>query len=129
LSLEEREITEHMFKAGFVKVLFCTSTLAAGVNLPAKRVIITSIKFGAGEDLTTSQYKQMIGRAGRLGFDTEADSVLIAPDKKTGLRIATEKLQYIRSCLSDQKRGLSRMILEAIGIGLARNDDELLAYL
>jgi len=71
----------------------------------------------------------MIGRAGRLGFDTEADSVLIAPDSKTGLRIATEKLEYIKSCLSDQKRGLSRMILEAVGIGLAHNDDELLAYL
>jgi replicative superfamily II helicase len=71
----------------------------------------------------------MIGRAGRLGFDTEADSVLIAPDKSTGLRIATEKLQFISSCLSDQKRGLSRMILEAIGVGLAQNDDELLTYL
>jgi replicative superfamily II helicase len=119
LSMEERELTEHMFKQGFVKVLFCTSTLAAGVNLPAKRVIITSTKVGQGEDLPTSSYKQMIGRAGRLGFDTEADSILIAPDRNTGLRITTQKLDRIESQLSQKKRGLSRILLEAIGIGLA----------
>jgi hypothetical protein len=47
----------------------------------------------------------------------------------TGLKIATQQLTFIESCLSDKKRGLSRMILEAVGAELALSDDELLAYL
>ena len=49
LSLDERMASEHLFKKRLLKVLFCTTTLATGVNLPAKRVIITSCKIGMGE--------------------------------------------------------------------------------
>ena len=117
LSLQEREVTENLFKEGFLKVMFCTTTLAAGVNLPAKRVIITSTK-SFGKELPTSQYKQMIGRAGRLGFDEDADSILICFEQKVGLRIATKELERVNSALQKRQIGLPRVCLEAVGTGL-----------
>ncbi len=80
LSYQERQIVEELYKKEkLIKVIFCTSTLAAGVNLPAKRVIISSLKQGSTQYLSTITYKQMVGRAGRFGLDTEADSYVVLP--------------------------------------------------
>ena len=57
LSLDERMVAEHLFKKRLIKVLFCTTTLATGVNLPAKRVIIASVKAGSGQVISTAQYR------------------------------------------------------------------------
>lgn len=76
LSGDEREAIEWCFREGLVKCLVSTSTLAAGVNLPAKWVIIYCLKIG-WDDLSTASYKQMIGRAGWFGLDTSGDSVLV----------------------------------------------------
>lgn len=69
-----KEIVEILFARGFIKVLFATETFAVGINMPTKTVVFTSYrKYDEKTDthrmLTTSEYTQMAGRAGRRGKD------------------------------------------------------------
>ncbi|HXZ82197.1 MAG TPA: DEAD/DEAH box helicase [Acidimicrobiales bacterium] len=67
-----REAVEELFGRAIVKVVFATETLALGINMPARSVVIESLtKFsGSGhEDLTAGNYTQLTGRAGRRGID------------------------------------------------------------
>jgi helicase len=78
----QRELIEENFKANLIKVISCTPTLAAGVNLPARRAIIRDVKrFEAGLGsayIPTSEYKQCAGRAGRPQYDDHGEAVIIA---------------------------------------------------
>jgi len=67
--MDERDIIEGAFKQNIVRVLIATSTLSSGVNLPARRVIVRS-PHCHGFPIDILQYRQMIGRAGRVGVDT-----------------------------------------------------------
>ena len=76
-----RTIIETEFKNGHIKLLTSTPTLAAGVNLPARRVIISNVfRFGSNGNapITILEYKQMCGRAGRPQYDDEGESIIIA---------------------------------------------------
>eukprot|EP00750_Incisomonas_marina_P010096 INCI16242.1.p1 GENE.INCI16242.1~~INCI16242.1.p1 ORF type:complete len:2691 (+),score=375.11 INCI16242.1:205-8277(+) len=67
-TLEERALIEHGYREGFLRLLFATSTLAVGVNLPATRVIFNDIYVGLRTNfLDATRYQQMAGRAGRTG--------------------------------------------------------------
>ena len=69
-----REIVEILFGKGLIKVLFATETFAVGINMPTKTVVFTDLEKytdGGRRLLTTDEYLQMAGRAGRRGKDTE----------------------------------------------------------
>ena len=74
--MDERKLVEDVYSERTLCLLTCTSTLAAGVNLSAKRVILRS-PYIAKDLLTSSRYKQMVGRAGRAGIDTSGESIMI----------------------------------------------------
>jgi helicase len=85
LSRPERKIVEEGFRKGLIKCISSTPTLAAGLNLPARRVIIRDyLRFSAGEGMQpipASEYHQMAGRAGRPRLDPYGEAVLIAKDE------------------------------------------------
>jgi len=85
LSRPERSIVEEGFRKGLIKSISSTPTLAAGLNLPARRVIIRDfLRFSAGEGMQpipASEYHQMAGRAGRPRLDPYGEAVLIAKDE------------------------------------------------
>jgi ATP-dependent RNA helicase HelY len=75
-----KEIVEACFQAGLLKVVFATETLALGINMPARSVVIERLEKYDGEGhvlLTPGQYTQLTGRAGRRGIDTIGHAVVL----------------------------------------------------
>ncbi len=74
-----KEAVEVAFAAGLVKVVFATETLALGINMPARTVVIEKLVKYNGEshaDITPGEYTQLTGRAGRRGIDVEGHAVV-----------------------------------------------------
>jgi ATP-dependent RNA helicase HelY len=75
-----KEVVEELFAAGLVRVVFATETLALGVNMPARTVVIERLDKWNGEThapLTAGEYTQLTGRAGRRGIDVEGHAVVL----------------------------------------------------
>lgn len=74
-----KEIVEDLFRHKLLKVVFATETLALGINMPARTVVLESLEKFNGEarvPITPGEYTQLTGRAGRRGIDTEGHSVI-----------------------------------------------------
>jgi helicase len=83
LGPSSRKIVEDSFKKGIIKLLSATPTLAAGVNLPARRVVIASIMrydsdYGGSVPISVLEYKQLCGRAGRPKYDTSGEAIIVS---------------------------------------------------
>ncbi|MEB3198265.1 MAG: DEAD/DEAH box helicase [Candidatus Sericytochromatia bacterium] len=73
-------LIEELFQANLLKVVFATETLAAGINMPARTVVITSLSKRTDDGhrmLTVGEFAQMTGRAGRRGMDTVGYGVVL----------------------------------------------------
>jgi ATP-dependent RNA helicase DOB1 len=79
-----KEVIEILFQEGLIKVLFATETFSIGLNMPAKTVVFTSArKFDGREfrDLSSGEYIQMSGRAGRRGLDDRGVVIVMCDEK------------------------------------------------
>ncbi|MFZ5852634.1 MAG: DEAD/DEAH box helicase, partial [Actinomycetota bacterium] len=75
-----KETVEELFAAGLVKAVFATETLALGINMPARSVVLERLVKWNGEthaDITPGEYTQLTGRAGRRGIDVEGHAVVL----------------------------------------------------
>lgn len=104
LEKDKRHDLEEKFRTGKLRALVATSTLAWGLNLPARRVVIVGVHRGINE-VDTYDIWQMAGRAGRVGYDPRGDVYILLPHKK---------FDYHKERLSKHKKIESRL-LEYIG--------------
>ncbi|MFM8895288.1 MAG: DEAD/DEAH box helicase, partial [Actinomycetales bacterium] len=75
-----KEVIEGLFQQGLLKVVFATETLALGINMPARSVVLEKLVKWNGEshvELTPGEYTQLTGRAGRRGIDVEGHAVVV----------------------------------------------------
>ncbi|XP_076249291.1 mutagen-sensitive 301 [Calliopsis andreniformis] len=127
LTSEERRLLEDAFRAGTLSVICCTSTLAAGVNLPARRVILRSPYVG-NQFLNLSKYKQMIGRAGRAGMGNVGESIIICKEHELPKvkELLMSKMDDSLSTLHvDKDKGLNNLILSSVLSSLATTRSEI----
>lgn len=127
LTSDERELIEEAYSSGVLCLLCCTSTLAAGVNLPARRVILRSPYIGI-KFLTQSRYKQIVGRAGRAGIDTHGESILVMQNKDKA-RVLSLISGSIPNCTSslfyEDGKGLRQLILSLLGLKICSSEKEI----
>lgn len=75
-----KEVVEELFQRGLVKAVFATETLALGINMPARSVVLERLVKWNGEahvEITPGEYTQLTGRAGRRGIDVEGHAVVL----------------------------------------------------
>jgi superfamily II RNA helicase len=81
-----RRLVETLAQRGLLRVICGTDTLGVGINVPIRTVMFTALTKYDGErmrQLTAREFHQIAGRAGRAGFDTEGDIVVLAPEHET----------------------------------------------
>ena len=117
---------EELFQRGLLKAIFATETLALGINMPARTVLLEKLTKWNGEahvPITPGEYTQLTGRAGRRGIDIEGNAVVIwspTVDSATAAGLAGTRTYPLRSSFSPTYN-MSINLLERYGRDRARN--------
>lgn len=140
LSPEERGLVERHFRSGGIRVLFSTSTLAMGLNLPVKNVILDGKRWQflrrygrwSLEDVTKSEYENMSGRAGRLAFTNDFGRSILVTYSPFEAEVWLK--HYVGSDFEDvvptlKDAPLENHVVNLLASGLARSRGELLDLL
>lgn len=136
LASHQRRFVEQTFKDGLIKCIVATPTLAAGVNVPAKRVIIRDlwrydVNFGM-KPIPVLEYKQQAGRAGRPKYDTEGEAITIAKNSNQKEVILAKYIhgetEPIYSKLGNQA-ALRMHLLAAIATGFVQTNEDIKRFI
>ena len=126
-----RSVVEAAFRERDAACICATPTLAAGVNVPARRVVVRDQKRYAGsamEWLPTLEVHQMCGRAGRPGLDPHGEAVLVGDDDSEAElveRYVEGEPEAVESTLADPA-SLRTHVLSAVATGSAETEEEIL---
>ncbi|HIT76674.1 MAG TPA: DEAD/DEAH box helicase, partial [Candidatus Avipropionibacterium avicola] len=121
-----KECVEELFLAGLTKVVFATETLALGINMPARSVVLEKLVKYNGEahvDITPGEYTQLTGRAGRRGIDVEGHAVVLwqpGLDPRSVAGLASRRTYPLRSSFSPTYNMAVNMV-QRVGRERARN--------
>ncbi len=137
LSADNRAAVEQAFRDRLIRCVCATPTLAAGVNTPARRVIVRDWRrydgeFGGMQPLDTLEVHQMMGRAGRPGLDPYGEALLVASNRDTMEELFERYLwgepEPIRSKLAAEP-ALRTHVLATVASGFASSREGLSAFL
>jgi ATP-dependent RNA helicase HelY len=120
-----KETVEELFVRGLVRAVFATETLALGINMPARTVVLERlVKFNgeAHADLTAGEYTQLTGRAGRRGIDIEGHAVVLwqpGTDPKQVAGLASTRTYPLRSSFRPGYN-MAVNLVDRVGVQAAR---------
>ncbi len=134
LSNTHRHLVENAFKAHLLKVIVATPTLAAGINLPSRTVIVrdvTRYNGFASVHIPVLEVKQMLGRAGRPKYDRYGEGIVYAKSESRAMeymeRYIMGEVEEIESKLSGES-ALRTHVLALIASGMANKEEEIFDF-
>lgn len=124
-----KQVVEECFQRGLIKAVFATETLALGINMPARTVVLERLVKFNGEShvpITAGEYTQLTGRAGRRGIDIEGNAVIQwspTVDSATAAGLASTRTYPLRSSFSPSYN-MSINLMNRFGRTVARTSLE-----
>ncbi len=123
LSVEDKALVEGAFREGLIRILVSTSTLAWGVNLPARVVVVRDVEMydpiQGNKDISPIDLLQMLGRAGRPGYDTLGKGYVIVPGNRAPEY--RELLKNGKAIESMMEHSLAEHLNAEIAVGMVKS--------